>query len=165
MSVIKLYSHLQILFVIRFLLNTQGVHFSPLLLSQIFLTLGQKTETLRSLQASYIEEELLIAVTLEIVYKCFQRLSTSYKEEASIKSRIKQAQNCITLVEKMLNQLSEESYLIRLITIHNLLVYTNNQSISSSLKPIQATLLVRNKNNLPVMINLLKITILNSDDY
>lgn len=98
MSVTKLYSHLQILFVIRFLLNIDCAQFSPLLLSQIFLTLGQKTETLRSLQASYVEEELLIAITLEIVYKCFQHLATTYKEEGSIKSRIKQTQNSITLV-------------------------------------------------------------------
>lgn len=56
MSVTKLYSHLQILFIIRFLLNSLNAEFSVFVLSNIFLTLVQKTETLRSLQASFVEE-------------------------------------------------------------------------------------------------------------
>jgi len=49
------------------------------------------------------------------------QLRESYEENDRIRGKIKMMQHSILMVEKIINELSEESYLIRLITLHMLL--------------------------------------------
>ena len=92
-------------------------------------------------------------------------MKISLEETKDVRSRIKQAQTKVLVVEKILNSFSESSYIIKLPCVIGLLEFTGEEKLEDSLKSVQATLMMRNKNNLELMLNLLELTSMNQVDY
>ena len=78
MSVTQLYSHLQMLCVINFIMKNHEP-IDSIAVNSIFYTLSVKSESIRSLKASYVEEELLIAMTIQIIKNGFFHQSKTSK--------------------------------------------------------------------------------------
>ena len=159
MSVTQLYSHIQLLCILKFLMNNNTDQTNnDTVLHTIFTTLASKSESVKSLRASYIEEELLIALSIELINSCYLAIKRHNDGVENMKTRIKRTQRSILLVEKILNSIGESSYLIRLSCTISLFAYTSNQPLEDSFKSIQTTIIARNKNNLQLILTLLELT-------
>ena len=97
MSLTQLYSHIQLLCIINFMLKKDSPCDNTTI-DTIFYTLTNKSEAVKSLKASFVEEELLIAITIEIISKCYFQQKVLNETKGDTKSKIKQTQNTILLV-------------------------------------------------------------------
>jgi hypothetical protein len=65
MSLTKLYNYLSLLLSLRFVITTAPPSFEWYKIAySLFEALASKSESVKSLRASYVEEELLIATTI-----------------------------------------------------------------------------------------------------
>ena len=134
MSLTKLYSHLSLLLSLKYIVASAPQSFQWYNIAySIFETLGSKTESVKSLKASYIEEELLISTTIELICESFYCLKKHYLGQTNLTNKVRLTQSTIILFEKILNSLSEESYLIRLITTGSLLNFATDKPICKAL--------------------------------
>lgn len=64
MPLVKLYSHMKILCIVNFILCSTSELLPVNTLNTLLQCLGNKSEVVKTLRASYVEEELLIALTI-----------------------------------------------------------------------------------------------------